>query len=593
MSIEKQCDSIVKESNKFIKICSMLNVQNEATSLYENMLISKVIDDNIDDLVDGTGDVYNRLNDIPYFSPEEMEDFKDYYTKSTLRYLDEKEKVTLKEWKNDYLLFYNGIITENHNKYAQLWTNKLYELYSEMTICDDPNRLNAIKQDILDLGWNPNIPFNVESKVKVTKLIREDLKRLNDKPIYDITNFLSEISDEPIQESHKDLDRYPVYIVLTYTGTGFGRLINKYTKGVYSHAAIGLDSDLERLYSFNLKQNGFSVESLSGYISENDESIMAVYTIFVSKKDHRKIKTKLDYFLLNKKKTKYSILNILGLLVNKPVEMANDMICSQFVDYILKSVDIDMTNKSSGLVTPNDLYMALNPRIYKLYEGKMVDYDYKKLDKLKDLLINKPKTITESMMQVNNESTYISSLYENKNNLSALYALYEHSDIVTGKNKVLYEYLKPYIDIDYVTEAKEFPVQFDKEGNLLIRKIKHLDCDYEYFQSHKLLIAYEENRNIEGMKYELSKLWFLNQILEKKIYSENNKDTKSGYHKSRARILNDFNKYLKIVLSIDKDFVFTDYYNDSPFSDAVIKINQSTLHHGAKLVKNMGKLLLR
>ncbi len=116
--------------------------------------------------------------------------------------------------------------------------------------------------------------------------------------------------------------------------------------------------------------------------------------------------------------------------------------------------------------------------------------------------------------------------------------------------------------------------------------IQILDFDHKFSLSHKSLKLYEEIENLEGIKYELSKLWFLNNLLEKKIYSESDKSKKDGYHKSRARILNDFHKYSKIVNSKDKEFNFTDYYNNSPFSDVTIKINNSTLYHGGKLIKN-------
>ncbi|MCK9198935.1 MAG: hypothetical protein M0P49_04965, partial [Bacilli bacterium] len=58
-------------------------------------------------------------------------------------------------------------------------------------------------------------------------------------------------------------------------------------------------------------------------------------------------------------------------------------------------------------------------------------------------------------------------------------------------------------------------------------------------------------------------------------------------HKARAKILNDFNKYLKVVLKDDVEFNFTEYYNDSPFSDATTKINASTLKYSGDLIKSI------
>lgn len=597
MNIIKECKRIEESKTKLDKIFSIINLLKfNPTTLYENTIIKKSIRDNIQQMNDETGGYFDKLNDIPYFDPEELEDFKDLYSKSKVRFLDEDKKVNSREWLDSCNLLFNGIISDKQQEYTTLWVKKIQELYYEINKTKDKTKINELKQYILDLGWNPECEFSLENRIKNTQYKRELIKSKFTKNIYDIQEFTQNIENniDYISESSisGEIEKFPLYVVLNYTGTGFGKLINKYTNGIYSHAAISLDADMSRLYSFNIRGNGFSLESIKDYLKENKDSTMAIYTLFINKKDLLTVKTKLDYFLLNKKRTRYSILNIIGLLVNKPVELYNDMICSQFVDHILKSIDIDITNKHSGLVTPNDLYISLNPNIYKLYEGKISEYNYKKVEKLKNVLIKKTKTITESMTQIVNENQYIEHLYDNKYNLTNIIALDEKSDILSKDKKDIYNYLKPYINIDYINEAKEFPVQFDNDGNLLIKRIQILDFNHEFSRSHKLLKLYEESENLEGIKYEISKLWFLNNILEKKIYSESDEDKKKEYHKSRARILSDFYKYSKLINSKDKDFNFTNFYNNSPFSDVTVKINNSTLYHGSKLIKNILKLFL-
>lgn len=525
-----------------------LDSLKESNGVVDEILISNVIKDNINDLVCNTSEIFDSVSVIPYFLPEEIDNFRQtpVYSETKVEY-----KNNMNKWLESYRLLSNGIITDNLKEQTKIWIEQLEELYIEMNKASNTNTINSIKQSIVELGWNPELDFTIDTRCKVRNTMVEKLKNKYNKNVYDLSGFTSIVDDSPITESADDNKRrYPLYVLLTYVGSGLAKVITRYTKGIYSHAAISLDSDLERIYSYNVSDNGFAIESLKRYLSLDPNSNMCVYTILLTKEELLKVKVKLDYFLLNKKKTKYSVLNILGLLVNKPVELANDMICSQFVDYILKTVDIDVTHKNSGLVTPNDLYLAMNPSIFKIFEGKMVDYDKKKVDRLVNSLINRSISVKEG--------TDLTSV------------------------------LEPIM----ITEAKEFPVQFDDDGNLLIKRMKDLDIDHEYFKSHKLLLVYEKTNNIEGMKYELSKLWFLNNILEKKLYSEKNETVRNNYHKSRARILNDFNKYLKIVTTEDNTFSFTDYYNNSPFSDVTIKINNSTLHHGGKLLKNISKLLM-
>ncbi len=336
---------------------------------------------------------------------------------------------------------------------------------------------------------------------------------------------------EGIYETSFEKDKNPVYIIMVYTGSAFGKLIKRYTHGVYTHAAIAIDGTLDKLYSFNLannysKRGGFSIESLEGYIRDNKDGIMCVYTVFITDEQKRKLKKQLDYFTYNVDKTKYSIFNVFTMIVNKPVELANDMICSQFVDRMLKMIDMDITGKASALVTPNDLYKTTSTKVFKVFEGRVDEYDKRKADRT-------VKKLSKSA----------------------------------------------------ITE-KHSPVQFDKEGNLLILKdIK--DIETEYNKSHKLLMSYDKTGNYDAMKPELCKLWYMNNKLEYIIFKT--KKRNKEYEDMRARVLNDFNKYLKIVNSNDPAYVFSSDYDNSRYGDSSFKISRHTLKYGIEY----GKSLLR
>lgn len=444
---------------------------------------------------------------LPYFTPQELED------------IIFKEGVEQPEWFQEYKLLQNGILT---NRFIELNKERLNELYENIYSDSDT---------VLKLGWSPNIPLTAENLENATINTSFRLKSsLYTNKIYDATNIVGE--DDFIEESTRD-NKNPIYVILVYTASPFGKMIKKYTHGIYTHAAMSLDNTLNKLYSFNLnnefnKLGGFSIESIEGYKKDNKDAIMCVYTTFVNDEKKRKLDKQINYFIGNIDKTKYSILNVFSLIANKPIELANDMICSQFVDRMLKSVDIDVTGMASSLVTPNDIYKSTSTKIYKIYEGRVDEYNHKKAQ----AKVNKLKR-------------------------------------------------------SHITEAKSAPIQFDKDGNLLI--VKNMkDIQEEYNKSHKLLLSYDSSGNIEGMKHELYKLWYLNLILERKIYK--NKKPEKEYHDMRARILNDFNKYLKVVNKHEPDFVFTDGYEQSPYTDASIRINSNTIKYGVKYTKSLFKL---
>ncbi len=581
--IEKLCKytQYTKNINDKMLCCLELSSIKEV-NYYEESLIRNTIKDAIDtnnDSIDSIGkDIL--FDDLPFFQPTDMEDMgvhssEPYYASQPDNlYLDDDHTISTKTWYENYRKLIQGALTEDMKKLTILWVKKLNELYltyDKIKESGDTDKINARKQSILELGWNPEIDFSIYTRKIVSKRMKDFIKEsYKNTQIIDLSKInIDESMIEEYTSNIEDNSLYPIFIVLVYTGTGFGKLIVKFTNGVYSHSAIGFEPDLRKLYSFNQNQvynAGFAIESIDDY-KKGKDSIMSVYAVFVKKKDILKIKSRLDYFLANKNKTHYSIANLFGILTNKVINIDLTMVCSQFVDSLLKVADIDITGKTSALVVPNDFTKTLNKKVYKIYEGSCKDYDVKKVNAILSKLRNKYEYIKESILKD------ISS-----------------DGILTETQNKIFNFIEPYIRA-IVTEAKEFPVQFDKDGNLLIKRMKSLDFESEYAQIHKLLLVYEEKNNIDGMKYELSKLWFMNTILEKKIFTKGKStdDQLDSYHKARAKILNNFNKYLKVVLKGDPEFNFTEYYNESPFSDASTKINASTLKYSGEIIKSLLK----
>ena len=147
----------------------------------------------------------------------------------------------------------------------------------------------------------------------------------------------------------------------------------------------------------------------------------------------------------------------------------------------------------------------------------------------------------------------------------------------------------PVVDIkefnkESITEAKSLPVQFDNDGNLFVKNLKKINFEQEYANSHRLLKEYEKTDSYDPMKFELAKMQFFITLLEKRIF-KNGKSNSINELKVRARFLNDFKKYLKIVNTNEPSFNFTEYYEQTPFNDALIKIDKDTLKYGFKALK--------
>lgn len=196
------------------------------------------------------------------------------------------------------------------------------------------------------------------------------------------TKFITESTTE-MNTLYATNNLYPIYIVLSFSDTTFGYVERFLEKVKYSHSGISLDSNLKNIYTyaFNKQNNGFNIENLHNYVSNSSKAIIGVFAIFVDKSVKDKITDTINNFKKNIKRTNYNFKNLINVLANKPASSNSlSLICSQFVDVVLKTADINITNKKSNLVIPQDFAIKNNPRIYKLYEGLARKYDENKVE---------------------------------------------------------------------------------------------------------------------------------------------------------------------------------------------------------------------
>lgn len=422
---------------------------------------------------------------------------------------------------------------------------QIYEVYEDgdtfITSCPivikgTSGLVSAIRAAKRDNSERDDSTFLKEFKPLITWALK-DSKSLN--------KLEKSLNESYIEEASNNEDKHAVSIVLVSGSSVLAKTIKKVQGTKFSHASISLDDDISKIYSFNMRNgfNGLTYESIKNYIKEGVDRV-GVYTFLVSDKVYKAIEKVLDNFSLYIKDTKYSILNLFTIPLNIPLNMNMKMVCSEFVDTLLKAAHVDLTNKKSSLVSPKDFINATktNTKIVEVYNGHPKDFNHKEVEK-------KIKKLKRSKLSVVEFVEYGG---------------------------------------EFINEAKSFPVQFDKDGNLILKNIRSIDFEQEYANSHRLLKEYEKTKSYEPMKFELAKMQFFITLLEKKIY-KNGKDKTNSELKVRARFLNDFKKYLKIITTNDPDFNFTEYYEQSPFNDALIKIDKSTLKFGFEALKYLIK----
>ena len=471
--------------------------------------------------------------ECPFFTDKEIEELKDYYSESgTESYHDYFNENMSPAISKKHLLITNDDDTTTED--VPSYSDRILHLQNKMKSEQDPEKIDAIKQNLVDIGWNPEIEYNATTQ----EMARNRFIELNFKKRNNIINLqpLIELfsTDTIIESSASNKKLYPVNIVLIRGNKPHSAVISKITKCDYSHAAIGLDNNFEKLYSFGVNDiklgGGFTIESLKKYPKENK---VGIYTFFVDKNDYDKLSNRFNEYLLNIKNTNFSRIGLLTFpFKNIDFTTSDNMICSQFVDSCLRLININLTNaEKSSKVSPAMLQFKLNDtrNVYKIYEGKCKDININKVNNFLNKLSKNPKKINE-------------------------YAIYDF----------------------IVSEARKANIEIKNNGDVLLTN-PFIDFDTEYMSSHKLLIQYEKANNFEGMKYELARLYYMNYILEKKLYHNKFLNNKEKNMKTRARVLNDFNKYIKIVLQYEPDFNFGKYYENSQFYPHTVEIKKSTL----------------
>lgn len=169
-----------------------------------------------------------------------------------------------------------------------------------------------------------------------------------------------------------------VYVLLTDTGTLFTKMIKWFTHAPYNHASIVLDKKLNEIYSFGRKYPrnplaaGFIEDIYYGTYRYFSNTRCLLLKINVSSKEYIRIRNVIQGFNQNKDLYSYNLLGLFGVAVHHPVYQRNKYFCSQFVADVFETSGLNLWDRPSALITPNDF--KEHPRFEIVYEGRLYDY---------------------------------------------------------------------------------------------------------------------------------------------------------------------------------------------------------------------------
>ncbi|MGB4439281.1 MAG: hypothetical protein WBJ13_08690 [Sedimentibacter sp.] len=167
-----------------------------------------------------------------------------------------------------------------------------------------------------------------------------------------------------------------INLVLTQTNTIISKTIKILSKKPYNHISISLSDDCSTMYSFGRKIiwfpliGGFVKEDVNeGIFKMHPETKCKIYKLEITDEEYDTVMERLNNFLQNPNKFKYSILNLFLMYLNVPFSRENYYVCSSFVTYLLWG--IVPLKKEISLVVPDDYN---NLKLEAVYEGKLQSY---------------------------------------------------------------------------------------------------------------------------------------------------------------------------------------------------------------------------
>ena len=342
---------------------------------------------------------HRRFNDTPYFTPTELIDMgvhgnHNFYSKDA----DNDGLITnikVATWFDSYKDMCMDHIFEDYRKDWIDTLDMLYSDFEDIKASGDEEKILARKQSILDLGWNPEIPFNRKNRLKASERVSKILDETIPKDIFINLNDIPESEeDDIIEEQITKKTHQPVFLIFTQGKTPIiSSGIKFVTHSKYSHASISFDPELNEVYSFNMGAPG---ENGSGFVRENlkyfKDNVISVMAFFAPNKVVDNLKEKINSFKDNK--TTYDFGIILNKLLHIDRRTSNNeynQVCSTFVDSVLKSNGINLTGDIE-IPDPGQLYNASKSapnKIIEIFNDVATKYNGKSIKKKLNTLYNK------------------------------------------------------------------------------------------------------------------------------------------------------------------------------------------------------------
>lgn len=256
---------------------------------------------------------------------------------------------------------------------------ELLQVELQRIILDSSHEFDNMKFEARDARHKIQTKLLPMLKKKIGKL--SESYHMIQKPNYQNWYIIEKSSISAIKRGIK---YKPIFILLSYTGTFMGSMIQKFTGDEYSHASISLNTSMDSMCSFGPDSSGkigfVPTESIytGGYVE--DGAKYGLYMYMAPQLEYTSMVTAINSFKENADKLKYSMRGIFNIMMGKESTYPDEYFCSEFVAFILNKGNPSLLgDKHYSLHTPGDL--SRMKKIIKIDQGEIRNYDVAKIDR--------------------------------------------------------------------------------------------------------------------------------------------------------------------------------------------------------------------
>lgn len=446
--------------------------------------------------------------------------------------------------------------------------SKLPGVVHESVDIGDAKYLEHPETDHSEL-WGDRIQFfEPKERFENPKAI-DEIESIQESYTFEMAEYI-QFFDRMNESTHHDTKLYPVYIMLMHSGTALANAIKKVTNSQFSHCSISFDSSMTQMYSFGRKFDmnpfigGFKKEDIRSEFFKNKQIPYALYVVPCTQDQIAAMKKRLDYFVKNATKFRYDFTGLLKNYFGIADNPEYKWFCSRFVADILNAgrPSPEPYIVEPSLMKPEDFRYTTFAQY--VTGGYLNNYHQKFVE-------NVTKRILRTEMLKQQKITKI----EDQFNETAYGFDRDNPWVVDVLNYQLTVMDESTVDT-FMQYLQSFKIRFNKNGDIIITRREYDQLDVHFRNSLKMIKAHEKAGNVDGVKDELCKIYYMIELINKyylrddvKNMRSNAKDVRKDMLDLRSVMLNVFQQHLKYVTTREPRFNFNTYYENSKYGKKI------------------------